>query len=204
MMNLLELNKENRFWNIPEYELKKAVICDKVNPLLIKYVKYQYDIDLQNIVIKLLKYIKQLEIHSNSIIIIDLDETFLQNADFYPHTLELWCPTMQQVYAKTGKRDIGGILPYMSILYFYLIHKKIKVVFLTGRKETLRNITKLNLQMFGICDYDLFMTPLNTCSTLYKNYIVEQFRTHDIVAILNDQDEITHDKLVKFPQLYTV
>lgn len=205
MTQLYESNTDNPFWNISESDLK---LIKKNNPIvnsLTHYVKYYYRNHLRQILFYLLKHIRDIPIYCNSIIIIDLDETFIQNADFYPHTLGLWTPTLQHVYRQTGKVDIGAVLPYMYILYAYLIHKQISVVFLTGRKEKLRTLTRKNLKMFGVTQYHLFMTPDNLNSYVYKNMIVQQLSVqHDIIAILNDQSEIIHDRLVKFPQLYTV
>ena len=79
-------------------------------------------------------------------ILIDLDETFLQSPTIAPYNLTIHPPDIQKLYAKLAKEEsIGPIMPFMGILYKYLIKKGIKVIFMTERSKSDRGNIKYNL-----------------------------------------------------------
>ncbi len=136
-------------------------------------------------------------------IIMDLDETFLQNDDFYPFTLAIWKqhPTLYKFYLHHAKENqFGPILPFMYILYRYCIAKEIRVIFISGRMEHLREQTVNNLIFYDVMDFDLYLSDNSEC---YKSNIIRELeKYYNILAVLNDQNDSPHSKLIRFPQLY--
>ena len=172
---------------------------------LVDYIKYRYIHDIYICFHMAMQIVKHLKSTHDTVAIIDLDKTFVQNASFAPHILEIWNVTMKRHFLKLSEQDIGPVLPFMYILYKYLDLKGVEVVFLTGRKQNLRKLTKRNLQMFGINKYKLYMCPLNENSYIFKKRVYYTLnRLKNVVFVLNDQDEIESSKIIKFPQLYKV
>ena len=203
---------------ISEQELKKEVrkSSQRMKPW-VQYIRNDYMDDLYICFKKAMSVIKRVKPakptksgkyrkhRKPDVIIMDLDETFMQNASFAPHILELWSEPQKSYFLKLSKLDIGPILPFMRILYDYLIFKKIEVIFLTGRRENLRELTNKNLRLFGIEKYQLYMCPVGDNSYSFKKrmYYALKHLKH-VVLVLNDQDEIQSKRLIKFPQLYKV
>lgn len=220
MENCIDIrqNRPNKNWmaNLPtEYELKQMTYYNKDNPnydlrLLVSYVRNHYWYDIYTCFRQSMSYI-QLYLKSENVghskthaVVIDIDETFMQNASFAPFTTELW-GRRRSYYNRLAIHDIGAILPYMYILYEYLILKQIKPIFLTGRHQSLRQITITNLTMFGIKGYLLYMNPEHGNSRKFKNKIFNTLNQYyDIICVLNDQDEINTHNHIKFPQLYRI
>ena len=143
--------------------------------------------------------------------ILDLDETFFQNDSFLYNTLGIWKynPLLYDKFTelKFYNMNFGPILPFMFILYKYLIYKNIHIIFLSGRKEKYRNLTIDNLSYFNISpdSYDLILNDTNCISNKYKQdqlTIISQ--NYNIVLCMNDQNEFMHENLIKMPQLYTI
>lgn len=195
-----------------ESELKVLVLKnDPILYILNQYIEHSYWKDIytcfRRCMFTVHRYIKFFKVNSNlqPAVIIDLDETFLQNASFAPNITRLW-KTNSSFYNKLAKKDIGAILPYMIIFYEYIRSKGIKPIFLTGRNKTIRTLTKHNLKIFGVYDKDylLYMNP-GINSKQFKNKIYNTLLSlYDIVCVLNDQDEINTVNLIKFPQLYNI
>jgi predicted secreted acid phosphatase len=189
-----------------EYELKMLVLTnDPILNILERYVRNFYWRDIYKCfrmsmaVVNI--YMKHFPLN-NLAVVIDLDETFLQNASFAPTITKLW--RKPRFYDLLAKQDMGAVLPYMIIFYEYILSKGIKPIFLTGRNQRLRELTIKNLELFGVRDYVLYMNSIKD-SRKFKNMIYNTIKLqYNIICVLNDQDEINTINHIKFPQLYRI
>lgn len=175
-------------------------------PQLTLYIENYYLSDIYDCFVRTLKQLKHEynPLSERMSIIIDLDETFLQNDDFYPFTLGVWKQDSElfKFYLHHVKKNqFGPILPFMYILYSYCISKGIRVIFVSGRLEYIRKQTVNNLNFYGVYHFDLYLAgpkwnKIKIIKKLEKKY--------NILAVLNDQNDSPHAKLIKFPQLYVI
>lgn len=193
---------------ISENTLKMYSRCNIQLPQLSRYIEKYYISDIYDCFVHAMGQLKSNynPLSKNPMcIIIDLDETFLQNDDFYPFTLRIWkhYPALYKFYLHLVKENqFGPILPFMYILYRYCIANDIKVIFISGRLEHLREQTMNNLIFYDVTDFDLY---LSDNSIDYKSNIIQVLENnYNILAVLNDQNDSPHNKLIKFPQLYII
>lgn len=185
---------------------------NKNNKIYLPIFKYinsnKYLNDIYKIFIKSIKHIKN-NYNSNikQCAIIDLDETFLFNDFYLFHTLDTYKHYNYKIY-KHYKNNFNKlyspIIPYMYILYSYIINKNIDVIFLTARDIKYKKTTIDNLKYFGITKYFIIFKTGDIKSNIYKQYNIRQIeKNNNIILILNDQNEFYHRHLIKMPQLYT-
>ena len=99
------------------------------------------------------------------------------------------------------EQGIGPIMPYMYILYRYIISKGIRVIFVSDRPRSESHRVKYNLSRFGITKYYLIMgvDSKKQKQQIYLDLIAE----YNVLAILDDQPHMNHvPEFVKFPSLY--
>jgi hypothetical protein len=140
-------------------------------------------------------------------VILDLDESFVCNDYYLFHTLDLYNfnKDIKNFYKNRLDKSYGPILPFMIILYEYLISKNIKVIFLTGRNKKFKKSTINNLKYFNIYKFELIMKSNNINSKLYKTNIINELdKIYNIILCINDQDEFIHKNLIKTPKLYNI
>jgi predicted secreted acid phosphatase len=137
--------------------------------------------------------------------IIDLDETFLFNDFYLLHTLNIYKYNLNiyNYYKKKLNPLFGPILPFICILYYYLKHKNINIIFLTARELKYKEDTIKNLKLFKIEYEKIIFKDTDIESFKYKKTQIEQLnKEYDIILILNDQPEFKHKHLIQMPRLY--
>jgi predicted secreted acid phosphatase len=176
------------------------------------YIKNEYLYDICKVIfnsIQLVKKNKKDSITSKpNCVVFDLDETFLCN-DFYKfYILEVfqYNRLIYDYYKSRIPSNIGPILPFIIILYEYLIYHNIKIIFLSGRNEEWREQTIENLNIFNINNnYLLYLKPKNLNSHTFKQEIIDEIeKKYNILLCLNDQKEFIHKNLLYMPQLYII
>ena len=184
------------------------------NKELYDYVVSKYFDDMYHCFYKAMQLLKKNILINNSsnkpmCCILDLDETFFQNDSFLYNTLYIWKynPKLYNKFSDLNfyNKHFGPILPFMFILYKYLIYKNIHIIFLSGRKEKYRNLTINNLSYFDIMkdSYELILNNTNDQSNKYKQDKISNInQNYNIVLCMNDQNEFNHENLIKTPQLY--
>ena len=101
--------------------------------------------------------------------VIDLDESFFQNDSFLYNTLDIWKYNKKLYkYFKSIKYQFGPILPFMFILYKYLLHKNIHIIFLSGRDIKYKKLTIDNLNFFNVKKFELILNDTGLDSKIYK------------------------------------
>ncbi|MED6185224.1 hypothetical protein PIB30_054988 [Stylosanthes scabra] len=103
------------------------------------------------------KYAKSLTLGGDGkdIWVFDIDETSLSNLPYYAQHGFGVEPFNETAFSEWADLGIAPPLPESRTLYKNLLDLGIKVVFLTGRSESLRNSTLKNLKDTG---YDTFET----------------------------------------------
>lgn len=187
---------------------------------LYQYIKYNYFNDIYNVFFNVMQHIKkQIDINKVNNLktlkplccVLDLDETFFQNDSFLYNTLHIWeyNNDLYKFYKSPTfiNKSFGPILPFMYILYSYLIQKNIQIIFLSGRHEKFRQLTIDNLDFFNIDKkkYKLILNKTTMPSDLYKQYHIKQISNdYKIILCLNDQNEFDHQNLIQTPQIYKI
>ena len=132
---------------------------------------------------------------------INIEETFLQSYSLAPYNLYMWPKKMRHLYEKLSKNKIGAIMPYMFILYKFLIFNKIKVIFISDRPKSETNIIRRNLSYFGVYRYYL-LTNINTKQKKH-NFYHEISREYNVISVLDDQPDLRNmPGFIQFPQIY--
>lgn len=217
----------NQIRNIMFYNLKKKwepLLLDNdlytynnskfVDNKLYKYIVSDYFNDIYVCFHKSMRLLKK-NIKLNDIkpmcCVLDLDESFFQNYSFLYNTQNIWKynPRLYNKYSdnKFHNKHFGPVLPYMFILYKYLMSKNIHIIFLSGRNEKFRELTINNLSYFDITkgSYELILNDNNKKTNLYKQEKLSKIsKNYNIVLCINDQNEFSHKNLIKMPQLYKI
>lgn len=179
------------------------------NKIYFYIISNDYARDIQLCTYKAIKMINQRldsNMTRNNIAVIDLDETFLFNDYYLLHTLEAYRYNkhIQSFYKNKLDKRYGPIIPFMIIVYEYLVSRGIDVFFLTARDIKFKEDTESNLEMFNIKDYQIVFKEGDLSSKEYKQKEIKKIeeRGYNIVLCLNDQKEFIHDSLVTMPRLY--
>ncbi len=140
-------------------------------------------------------------------VIIDLDETFMQNDEFLLYTMDIWLynPALYEYYLENAiNYQYGPILPFMYILYKYCIDKNIRVIFISGRLNHHKQQTINNLNFYGVTDFEIYLSSTSDSKSNKIKAIKKLEKQYNILAVLNDQPDSPHHTMVKFPQLYVL
>lgn len=193
-------DKEFRRYN------KEGLIYNKIYFYIISN---DYAMDIQLCTYKAIRMIRQRldnKLTHNNIAVIDLDETFLFNDYYLLHTLETYTYNkhIQTFYRNKLDKRYGPVIPFMIIVYEYLVSRGVNVFFLTARDIKFKEDTENNLEMFNIRDYRIAFKEGDISSKEYKQREIKKIEDqgYNIVLCLNDQKEFIHDSLVSMPQLY--
>ncbi len=177
-------------------------------PVYFYIVSNNYIKDIQNCFYNALKLARrqiQLKKKNKLIAVIDLDETFLFNDYYLNHTLEVYRYNyyIYEFYKKKLDKKYGPVIPFMIILYEYLIKNNVEVFFLTARDTKFKEDTVENLKLFNINKYKITFKKGNISSIDYKMKEIEKIRqTGDIILCMNDQVEFYDKNMITMPRLY--
>ena len=179
-------NDLSNFTKYTEQQLKKYAKNKLSFPDLEDYIKKQYYHDIYYCFFRSMIQIKKnYRGHGNECVIIDLDETFVQNYYFRHYTFHIWdhSTSVYDIHMKNAKRNFDPILPFMFILYRYCLHKGIKVIFVSGRLEHLRKQTIRHLKFSDVHEYELYLSQGSSMSE--KTKIINQIqKKYTILAVL--------------------
>lgn len=119
-------------------------------------------------------------------IVFDIDETLLTTKNVSKHFKD-----KSDVF-KWQYRAVFDPIPEMVELHNWCVSNGIKTYLITGRKESLRNATVLNLQRAGVKGYEtIYFKPTgrNISSGIYKmNVRKELSKKGRIIANIGDQE----------------
>jgi len=155
------------------------------------YETGQYDADVKKIIRDAIADIKGEEIEKNSAVVFDVDETAISNYEFskildFGNDNALWDEFMDKASAPA--------IPSVKDFYDFLVDRRIKIIFLTGRSYKHYDATLKNLKNAGYSKFDTLIVKsekmVNTASADYKNIerLVLTNMGYKIIASIGDQE----------------
>ncbi len=134
--------------------------------------------------------IEKLTLDKNSAVIFDVDETALSN---YNSTKEIGFGYVRELWHNGILKADEPAIPETKKFYNWLISKNIKVIFLTGRYEEVREATIKNLIYAGYTKFDTLIVrnsqeskiPAAEFKPAKRNELVE--KGYNIIASVGDQ-----------------
>ena len=164
---------------------------DNVKKDIISYYENGGYADEMNSVVESAKSeLSGLEFNDSTTVVFDVDETVLSNYDIlkkddFCYIKKDWDNWIAEVNCKA--------VPHMLTLYKFLLDKKVKIVFLTGRKYYQQEDTEINLKAEGFLNYDTLITrssdEYNLTAVKYKSKVREELekKGYKIEATIGDQ-----------------
>lgn len=154
------------------------------------YESGEFDKECSKIIDDAINHIEKMKINNNSTVIFDIDETALSNYEYTKSIGFGFIPDFWNNWVKEGK---GKAIKETKRFYDYLISKNIRIVFLTGRYEELREATLKNLIEQGYTKFDTIITRTNE----ERNIPAAEFKAkkreelvkkgYEIIANIGDQ-----------------
>ena len=115
------------------------------------YESGKFDEKVNSIISEAIEKLEDITFTEHSTVIFDVDETALSN---YEYTKRLGFGYTWQSWDKWVKSAKAKAIPGVKKLYDYLISRKVKVIFLTGRTAEQCGATKINLVNEGYTKFD--------------------------------------------------
>lgn len=140
------------FYNCGSTNRQELLNLDDAKVLVQNYYESgTFDAECKEIIDSAISQIEKLTLRDTSAVIFDIDETALSN---YNHTKEIGFGYKYELWSEWLKRADADAIKQTKRFYDWLISKKIKVIFLTGRTENERKATVKNLHLRGYTNYD--------------------------------------------------
>lgn len=119
------------------------------------YESGKFDEEMYNVIEDAKEKFSKVEVNKNSAVIFDVDETALNNYDLaklmdFGYVYELNKKWDQELKAPAIKQT--------QDLYFYLLSRGVKIIFLTGRNYSEYDVTFKNLIQAGYTKFDTLIT----------------------------------------------
>jgi predicted secreted acid phosphatase len=111
----------------------------------------QYIQDLKKIISEAIDDFKNIEVTKNSGVIFDIDDTAISNYDFIKSMDFGSVPSLWRSYMAEGK---APVISEVKALYDFLVSRRIKIIFLTGRVYSYYDGTYKNLINAGYTNFD--------------------------------------------------
>jgi len=137
--------------------------------------------------------------------VLDLDETFLFNDYYLKHTLETYKYNQHiyNFYKHNLDSKFGPVIPFMIILYEFLVKNNVEIFFLTARDIKFKEDTVSNLKLFNINKYQIIFKTGHISSSDYKIHEMKKInKLGEIILCVNDQKEFYNKNTIYMPQLY--
>lgn len=164
---------------------------DKAKKLVQDYYESgRYIRDCEIVINDAEKEISNLLLDEKSTVVFDIDDTVLSN---YEYTKQLGFGYTHATYQEWVSQSKFKAIPKVKSFYDWLLSKKIKIVFLTGRYSEAYSGTKQNLFAEGFLKYDTLIVrnekEKNLTAVEYKSAKREELTKHGykIIASIGDQ-----------------
>ncbi len=154
------------------------------------YESGQYEKELNEIVEKAKKEFSNIKVESSSAVVFDIDETALNN---YKAVKQIGYGYEKKYWDEWLEKAEAPAIPQVKDLYDFLLQKKFKIVFVTGKKDYQYNATLKNLKSVGYTDFDTLITrskeEYKLKSALYKSQKRKELtkKGYVIVGCVGDQ-----------------
>ena len=132
----------------------------------------------------------KVEVKNNSVVIFDVDETALNN---YGLAKQMDFGYVYDLNKKWNEELKAPAIKETQDLYFYLLNKGFKIIFLTGRNSSEYDVTYKNLIQEGYSGFDTLITQSKEDQKLKAQEFKSKIRTeltnkgYEIVGTVGDQ-----------------
>ena len=132
----------------------------------------------------------KVEVKNNSVVIFDVDETALNN---YGLAKQMDFGYVYDLNKKWNEELKAPAIKETQDLYFYLLNKGFKIIFLTGRNSSEYDVTYKNLIQEGYSGFDTLITQSKEDQKLKAQEFKSKVRTeltnqgYEIVGTVGDQ-----------------
>ncbi|MBK7500959.1 MAG: hypothetical protein IPI19_18245 [Ignavibacteriales bacterium] len=136
------------------------------------------------------KNLIKLRLRNNSVVIFDVDETALNN---YGLAKQMDFGYVYDLNKKWNEELKAPAIKETQDLYFYLLNKGFKIIFLTGRNSSEYDVTYKNLIQEGYSGFDTLITQSKENQKLKAQEFKSKVRTelttqgYEIVGTVGDQ-----------------
>ena len=154
------------------------------------YESGQYDEECKRVIDEAISKIDTVNIYPNSAVVFDIDETALSN---YKHTKEIGFGFIIKIWNQWLLKADAPAIPQTKRFYDWLLFKNIKIIFLTGRNEEVREPTLKNLIADGYTKFDTLIVrqpqEYNIPAAEFKAHKREELvkKGYKIIATIGDQ-----------------
>ena len=149
-----------------------------------------YDRELDEVIADAKQKFSKVEIKKNSVVIFDVDETALNN---YGLAKQMDFGYVYDLNKKWNEELKAPAIKQTQDLYFYLLNRGFKIIFLTGRNSNEYDVTYKNLIQTGYTVFDTLITQRED----EQNLKTQQFKStkraelaaqgYEIVGNIGDQ-----------------
>ena len=149
-----------------------------------------YDRELDAVIGDAKEKFDKVEVKNNSVVIFDIDETALNN---YGLAKQMDFGYVYDLNKKWNEELKATAIKQTQELYFYLLNKGFKVIFLTGRNSNEYDVTYKNLIQEGYSGFDTLITQSKEDQKLKAQDFKSKVRTelsnqgYKIVGTVGDQ-----------------
>jgi len=154
------------------------------------YESGKYDEELNGVIKDAKEKFNKIEIHKNSVVIFDVDETLLDN---YGLAKQMDFGYIYDLNKKWNSELKAPAIPQVKDLYEYLLGKGVNIIFLTGRNYTEYDVTYENLMKVGYTKFDTLITQRKDELKLKSQEFKSRKRTeltnqgYEIIGNIGDQ-----------------
>lgn len=154
------------------------------------YESGKYNEELKEVINDAKEKFEKIEVKTNSVIIFDVDETALNN---YGLALMMDFGYVYDLNKKWNEELKAPAIKETKDLYFYLLNKGFKTIFLTARNSNEYDVTYKNLLQAGYSGFDTLITQSKEDQKLKSQEFKSKVRTeltnqgYEIVGTVGDQ-----------------
>lgn len=154
------------------------------------YESGEYNRECAKVIDDAISHINGIKLNDKSAVVFDIDETALSN---YEHTKKIGFGYDQKLWNEWTKEGRAPAIKETKRFYDHLISKNIRVIFISGRYEEVRDATKRNLIEQGYTKFDTLIVradneqkmPAAEFKAAKREKLVKQ--GYDIIASIGDQ-----------------
>lgn len=154
------------------------------------YESGKYNEEMREVINDAKEKFDKIEVKSNSVVIFDVDETALNN---YGLAKQMDFGYVYDLNKKWNEELKAPAIKETQDLYFYLLNKGFKIIFLTGRNSNEYDVTYKNLIQAGYSEFDTLITQSKEDQKLKSQEFKSKVRTeltttgYEIVGTVGDQ-----------------
>lgn len=154
------------------------------------YESGKFDEEMYDVIEDAKEMFSKVEIKKNSAVIFDVDETALNN---YGLAKQMDFGYVYELNKKWNEELKAPAIKQTQDLYFYLLNKGVKIIFLTGRNSSEYDVTYKNLIQAGYTKFDTLITQREDEQNIKSQEFKSKKRTeltqrgYEILGTVGDQ-----------------